>query len=485
MLVAISQKTVVNQHGDTIDSLETNYTQYLESLGFTILLIPNHTQNIPYYFDRFPIEGIILSGGNDINPKSYGQTPDINLSLALQRDTIEKKLLELAVEKKLPVLGICRGMQFINVYFGGRITNLNQHPPRENHLLNISQYQEIFTPQTLVNSYHNQGITPNELSPQLHSFAQTDTGIIEGLYHPSLPLAAIQWHPERESPQPEFNHKLLQAFKNQELFWKKATNTKAIILAAGMGTRLGKYTENVPKCMLNFNGKTLIQQQVETLRSVGITDITIVRGFQAEKIQIPGVKYYTSHNYQNTNMVETLFCAEQEMTDDLLICYADILYEKRILQEIINSPAQIGVTVDQDYWDYWQARTDQPEEDMESLIIQDNKIIDLGNTNCTRDQASVRYVGLIKFSKSALEHLKRVYHHHKSLYFDKDEPWLRSKSFKKAYMTCLLQALINDGQTLQPITIRRGWLEFDTEEDYEKYSQWLQQGTLYRFFNFD
>lgn len=258
---------------------------------------------------------------------------------------------------------------------------------------------------------------------------------------------------------------------------------KAIILAAGMGTRLGKYTENLPKCMLEFNGKTLIEQQVEILRKAGIIDISIVRGYNAEKIQIPNIKYYHNPNYATTNMVETLFCAEAEMdgSTDVLVCYADILYEPPILHKIIDSTADVGVTVDDDYWEYWQARSNEPEKDMESLIINDGNIIELGNTKCTRDEAKVRYVGLIKFSKRGIQKLKEIYHQNKTQYYHLDQPWLRSKSFKKAYMTCMLQALINARQEVQPIIIRRGWLEFDTVEDYEKYTKWLKEGTLQRF----
>lgn len=256
---------------------------------------------------------------------------------------------------------------------------------------------------------------------------------------------------------------------------------KAIILAAGMGTRLGKYTENLPKCMLNFNGKTLIQQQVDTLREAGITDITIVRGYMPHKIQIEGVKYRFSPHYNKTNMVETLFCAEDEMNDDLLVCYADILYQKSIIQKTIASDVNVGVVVDEDYWEYWQARTDKPEDDMESLVIEEGKITDLGNTNCTRNEAKLRYVGLIKFSRDAVDKLKQVYHQNKEKYYDLNGPWLRSKSFKKAYMTCMIQALINSGQRVDPITISRGWMEFDTIEDYEKYTQWLTEGSINRF----
>ena len=258
---------------------------------------------------------------------------------------------------------------------------------------------------------------------------------------------------------------------------------KAIILAAGMGTRLGKYTENLPKCMLNFNGKSLIQQQVETLQKAGINDISIVRGYNADKIQIPDVKYYHNPDYATTNMVETLFCAEKELdsNDDVLVCYADILYEPKILQKVMESKAEVGVTVDEAYWEYWQARSDTPEEDMESLIIKDGKIVELGNTKCTREEAHVRYVGLIKFSKIGVQKLKEVYHQNKQQYYHLDQPWLRSKSFKKAYMTCILQTLINAGQEVEPIITSRGWLEFDTVEDYEKYTKWLKEGSIGRF----
>ncbi len=260
---------------------------------------------------------------------------------------------------------------------------------------------------------------------------------------------------------------------------------KAIILAAGMGTRLGKYTENLPKCMLNFDGKALIERQVETLRRAGITDLSIVRGYMPEKINLTDVKYYHNPDFATTNMVETLFCAEKELDgkEEVLICYADVIYEPKVLQSIIGSDAHIGVTVDNDYWDYWKSRTDNPEADMESLVIEDGLIKELGDTKCTKDKAEVRYVGLIKLSKEGVQKLKETYHYHRQRHFHKEEPWLRSKSFKKAYMTCMLQALINAGQEVKPIIIDRGWLEFDTVEDYERYTKWLEEGTLKRFMN--
>lgn len=258
---------------------------------------------------------------------------------------------------------------------------------------------------------------------------------------------------------------------------------KAIILAAGMGTRLSKYTEGLPKCMLKFNEKTLIERQVETLRNTGIKEIVIVKGYMSDKINIKGIKNYINGDFANTNMVETLFSAEGELNDEVLVCYADILYEEKIIKKILQSKVDIGVTVDDDYWDYWKSRMDNPEEDTESLVINNGRIIELGDKKCSLDKAKFRYVGLIKFSKKGVEALKKVYHENREKYFDKDKPWLRSKSFKKAYMTCMLQALINAGYKVEPIIISRGWMEFDNNEDYERANSWLADGSIKRFIN--
>lgn len=260
---------------------------------------------------------------------------------------------------------------------------------------------------------------------------------------------------------------------------------KAIILAAGMGTRLGKYTENLPKCMLNFLGKSLIERQVENLRACGVTDITIVTGYKNEKINIPEVKYRHNEKYSETNMVESLFCARPELTGEVLIVYSDIICNKKTIQSALDSRADIGVTVDEDYWEYWQNRLDRPEEDIESLVIDSNdKIIELG-FSCKRHKALARYIGLIKLSAQGTEILKKIYDENREKYYGSSGQWLGSKSFKLGYMTSLLQAVINSGHSVAPIRIKRGWLEFDTESDYERAIVWAINGNLKKFITID
>ena len=117
---------------------------------------------------------------------------------------------------------------------------------------------------------------------------------------------------------------------------------RAVILAAGKGTRMGKYTQNLPKGMLNFRGKTLIERQIETLRSAGISDIAIVTGYEADKINYENVTYFHNAKFDTTNMVESLMCAKDFIKNsDILVCYSDILYTKELVKKCLfgsNTP---------------------------------------------------------------------------------------------------------------------------------------------------
>ncbi len=229
MLIAISQRQQYNKYGAPIDVLEQAYPLFLDSWSIQIIPIPNISSKANYYFDHFPIEGIILTGGEDIDPKLYGENIDWP-NISSFRDQTEKKMLEIAIARKIPVLGICRGMQFINVFFGGKLVkNIKEeitanHVPGKDHKITLIEERIISAVgknEIIVNSFHNQAVTTQTLSPQLKPLAIAEHDIIEGLYHPLLPIAGIQWHPERKSPDKEINKMLVEAFVKRELFWKK------------------------------------------------------------------------------------------------------------------------------------------------------------------------------------------------------------------------------------------------------------------------
>jgi len=258
---------------------------------------------------------------------------------------------------------------------------------------------------------------------------------------------------------------------------------KAIILAAGMGTRLGELTKERPKGMLEFLGKTLIEREIETLKESGVSEIIVVRGYMAEKIDYPNVKYFDNPTYAETNMVESLMCAKEELAGDVIVSYADILYEPRVVKALVASEGDVVVTVDTAWRDYWKARLGSDSQDIESLNFDSTgeRIEELGSEEINTKNIDARYVGMIKFSARGIEIAKEVYEKEKAAYTG--GKWRNSKSFAKGYMTDLLQAIIDSGQEVRPLKIEHGWLEFDNVSDYKKAVEWSKDGTMERFFN--
>jgi len=217
MKVLMSIRQDKNSYGSNIDVIEHEYIEYLQNFGISIVIVPNKTNKIQWS----NINGVIISGGNDIDPSSYGGKIIESLSISPERDDIEKKLIEGAIFRGLPLLGICRGMQMLNVFFNVKISLLNNHPPAKDHLIKFVKFQEKLGKNVTVNSYHNYGILIEDLSKELLPLAKNESEeIIEALYHPYLPVAGVQWHPERKSLNKELNEKLIKAFVNKELFWE-------------------------------------------------------------------------------------------------------------------------------------------------------------------------------------------------------------------------------------------------------------------------
>lgn len=151
-------------------------------------------------------DGLILCGGNDIDPKHYHQQIDGSVDIDHQRDAVEFALLKAFVDAGKPVLGICRGHQLINVFFGG---NLHQDLPEKQfhssgpdlditHSVTATEnsvLSGLYGPSFQVNSYHHQAI--DRLGDGLVATAHWNDRLIEAFEHCSKPIYGVQWHPER------------------------------------------------------------------------------------------------------------------------------------------------------------------------------------------------------------------------------------------------------------------------------------------------
>ena len=256
----------------------------------------------------------------------------------------------------------------------------------------------------------------------------------------------------------------------------------AIILAAGKGERLRPLTNDKPKCLVELFGKPLLEWQIETFQNSGITDITIVSGYKSDLINFPETTILKNEKYDSTNMVETLFYAKEKMLDSTIVSYGDIIFEKNVLNKLIQSKADFSIIVDKNWKRYWEMRFDNPLNDSESLKIDtDGNITSIGKKVQKIDEIEGQYIGLMKFQNAGLEKIKKFYEKTKSQSTNNSNPLNPLVSFQQSFMTDFLQGLINDGCKLKAIEIENGWLELDTISDYDKYTELYSKNKLSEF----
>ena len=254
--------------------------------------------------------------------------------------------------------------------------------------------------------------------------------------------------------------------------------TRALILAAGQGTRLRPLTEDRPKCLVSLLGKTLLERQIAVLEQAGVTDIHVVAGYRADQIQAVAESCSINERYASTNMVATLFSAQGYFPQqgDLLICYGDIVYQVENLRALLSGSDEIDLMIDSHWRQYWELRLEDPLEDAETLVLDDAGFVtELGKKPRSFDYIQGQYTGLIKIRQDKITELIDVYH-------DLDRAAVYDgQDFDNMYMTGFLQFLIDQGWKAKACIVQNGWLEVDSVEDLRLYEELAAAGKLDRF----
>jgi len=238
--------------------------------------------------------------------------------------------------------------------------------------------------------------------------------------------------------------------------------TKAILLVAGEGTRLRPYTLDRPKCLVEIEGKSLLDRQLAVLKSEGINTTILVGGYKAEMLKHKGSKLVVNSRYACTNMLWSLFCAEEELEGSIIVSYGDIVYSKKILYELLTSSADIAVAIDQDWESYWRLRNENPLADAESLKLSHNGVItEIGKLPVSIDEIEGQYMGLLKLTSNGVSIFKKYFHDAKK------QDGILGKPIEKAYLTDFLQHIIERNIPVQSVPVTGDWVEVDTVSDYE------------------
>lgn len=219
MLIAITQRVVHNSsYPDDRDALSHDWVHFLEAIlpGCVIVPVPNNIADCQAWMDAVSPDAVILSNGND-------------LDAAPVRDRCEQQVMRWALERKIQLLGVCRGLQFVNRYFGGGLTLDLSRNAGQNHVgceHDIAVTHPAFQglagsalAKATVNSFHDHGVQLSDLAPGLTVFATAEDGTLEGLLHDEELVLAIQWHPERPGTDEVFGETLVRKFLLEGRFW--------------------------------------------------------------------------------------------------------------------------------------------------------------------------------------------------------------------------------------------------------------------------
>ena len=245
------------------------------------------------------------------------------------------------------------------------------------------------------------------------------------------------------------------------------SKTKSLIIAAGLGSRLKDKTKNLPKCMLDFGGKTLLQRQLSSYKRCGIDNISLVRGYKKNKINYKDIKYFYNDDFENNNILNSIFYAEEEINGNIIISYSDILFEPFVVKRALDSDHDISVVVDIDWRKYYIDRREHPLTEAENVIFNsNNEVVKIGKIASEKEEVHGEFIGMIKLNNRGCEIFKKNFHRVKKFFWNK--PFQRAKVFQQAYLTDMIQELVDIGVKVHCVIIERGWKEIDTVEDYKK-----------------
>ena len=250
---------------------------------------------------------------------------------------------------------------------------------------------------------------------------------------------------------------------------------RVIIIGAGRGERLMPTTADTPKCFAEVEGKRILDWSLEAFRSNGLDEICFIGGYRIEKVHddYPELEFRDNHDWKNNNILESLFYAEDLMDESFICCYSDVLFNKKIVARLLASEADISLAVDTDWLARYEHRTEHPSDDAEKVTVSNGAVTRI-HRNILEPDAYGEYIGVAKFSTAGAARLCEHYHRCREEHAGK--PWREAKVFEKAYKIHLFQEMIEAGERMVCVDTHGGYIEIDTQQDFEYARQyWTAQ----------
>jgi len=252
---------------------------------------------------------------------------------------------------------------------------------------------------------------------------------------------------------------------------------KAIIVAAGTGSRLGELAKDTPKSLLNVNGQSILERQISVFKKFGISDITVIIGPYTEKFTFKNISFIQDKNYLEHDILSSLMLAHSIMYDDVIVSYGDVIFDEHVLQPLINFKGSIGLCIDLNWEKNYDGRKLRLKQEATTVQIKNNmctKIVDGRELAKSKIKDDLKYsnyerlgefVGLMRLSKHGstifIKRYEELINSHIGSFHD-------APSISQAYFTDMLQELIDNDIEILPIPVQGKWCEIDTIEDLKR-----------------
>jgi len=248
----------------------------------------------------------------------------------------------------------------------------------------------------------------------------------------------------------------------------------AVVVAAGLGSRLRPLTSDLPKCMLEIQNKPMLQRALDTFHDLRINRSVVIGGYQVDKLELPDdCELIINDQYSNNNILHSLAYARKAMQDasPVIVSYSDIVFTPPVVQQLLNDDgADITIVVDQDWRRRYEGRNLHPLSEAEGVHFDDSgkmQTIHKGLVTLQSDSKNYgEFIGMMKFTPRGQEVFWSFFDEVDAR-LSPEDPFQKASAWRLSYITDLLQELSNRDVSVQCSLIQGNWLEIDTLQDYE------------------
>jgi choline kinase len=227
--------------------------------------------------------------------------------------------------------------------------------------------------------------------------------------------------------------------------------TTAVILAAGRGTRLGRYTRHLPKALVRVAGRSLLDWHLRCLADCGITSVVIVGGYRCAQLARRGIELIEAPHWSVSGPLASLVAARPaRWTTDFLVLYADCPHHASNVRALLECRAEVAIVGDRDWRDLWQERHAEPLLDAETYRSDAGRVREIGAKPASLGEIDAQFAGLLRFSQSAWAAAERI---------------AASSAPTPTDMTALLAAMLRAGHPIADVPIHGRWCEIDSADD--------------------